>query len=186
MKRIASEEPESSAASKRPRLDMSIDQNPSPASGTKQTGYSDLPQELRDMVCDELWSHTAQMRFHITSGNSAYYYVNYSPDKWPSEREWADHLGLPLWLLTNKAFLSDGLKQLRAHWDHSFTDTNLDDLPRGWCMLNPLINLSVATTLYVYAEARKREKEKNIYTDPFGYVKGAWSRLCAEFEVFGA
>lgn len=89
----------------------------------QQKDFFDLPRELRDMVYHRLWQHSPYLDidfdpyrlvfgphddyqdFRVLYDPSATYLW---PAKWGSARS-----GLPLWLLTNKAFLNEGVAQSR-------------------------------------------------------------------------
>jgi hypothetical protein len=97
--------------------------------------FMDLPQELRNMVYDELWQQTLNMM--ISLGNSQWVKLNYGPyvrrelggrtrlaamklSDWQKEAEatkkaqekaWRK-LRAPRWLRANKTILAEGLKQL--------------------------------------------------------------------------
>jgi hypothetical protein len=73
-----------------------------------------------------------------------------------------DTLGLPQWLLTNKAILEKGLKQLRDHmvvsWSHERTQDLKYDIANSW----PLIDIFSATRFRIDISAISDNKQNVI------------------------
>jgi hypothetical protein len=97
--------------------------------------FMDLPQELRDMVYHELLRHSSSLILPQRSHER----IKVLYGKLPSY----ETIGLPNWLLTNKAILSQGLAQLLRnsswHWWATWNQSSVEE-PQS-----PLAGLSAAS-----------------------------------------
>jgi len=81
--------------------------------------FMELPQELQDMVYDEVWKEDG----HILVAPTALKDMYHNQLQLDYEESIGSHTdGLPQWLLTNKAIYEKGLKQLRAKSKLSWTN----------------------------------------------------------------
>jgi hypothetical protein len=75
----------------------------------------DLPQELRDMVFDELWLMSKGIVFGLPRPDGSEHGYQVKLHCKGSLNQETGVRGLPLWLLVNKAIYAQALKQLRSH-----------------------------------------------------------------------
>jgi hypothetical protein len=129
------------------------------------TSFFDLPRELRDQVYDLAWQDNNDIRFSAKAGGievEATYPRGMSLD--PKSAQ-----GLPLWLLTNKATLKEGLEQFQRegslHHLSSALETQLGDSfytykPAGYdstafsTLLSPLNVRELRLKLYTICNVR--------------------------------
>jgi hypothetical protein len=128
------------------------------------TGFFTLPQELRDLIYNELWNFTPCLQ--LTAQAS-----------WPSTLElkygacnYGSCPGLPKWLLASKAVLREGLHQLFQHviWQWSLFR---NCTPSAHAKRNPLAGISIATNLYIRGHETPQEGCSIDYSDhPCRYI----------------
>jgi hypothetical protein len=94
--------------------------------------FMDLPQEIKDMVYDEVWNDSNSMVFtpkSLQTQNSSQ-----SPCRIVLRYGGSppDHIspGLPEWVMTNRAIFENGLKQLLARAKFSWYQDNALPAPR--------------------------------------------------------
>ncbi|KAH7072857.1 hypothetical protein BKA63DRAFT_554505 [Paraphoma chrysanthemicola] len=131
--------------------------------------FFDLPPELRDMVYHWLWKSTPDIVLSVgrkshtlrPSGNLTR--LTYGVHKGAQSR------GLPVWLLTNKSILAEGLRLLRIHRHQTIEETAIKRLSEIGATMNFLAGLPAATHLsvigdsYKYMDLIDSEKAVSIY-----------------------
>ena len=117
------------------RIAKAVQTITSPAAPPPTLDFFGLPIELRDMVYDQLWRSKTRVTAHHKStatGIWVGYDVTVFDESeldlesatqgpyWVWSRDWHSRysVGLPMWLLTNKQFLDEGMQQfrLKAHF----------------------------------------------------------------------
>ncbi|KAF2134321.1 hypothetical protein P153DRAFT_353483 [Dothidotthia symphoricarpi CBS 119687] len=88
-------------------------------------GFFTLPRELRNAVYHQIWSHTSRLSIPHQDRLYELTYTTRSSGPSPHQR------GLPLWLLANKQFLTEGLDQLLLNAAWSWGTSNPSHNPRA-------------------------------------------------------
>ncbi|KAF2832011.1 hypothetical protein CC86DRAFT_400793 [Ophiobolus disseminans] len=121
-----------------------------------------MPQEMRDVVYNALWKVTPKIEFTGSKNSSDTFELLYNPPQDPTASNTEPLKGLPTWLLANKAFLHEGLKQLHLrasyeqHAAHLLHDAaHLDTRDR-------LVGLHLAKTISIITQFHKRRKSSSI------------------------
>jgi hypothetical protein len=106
------------------------------------TGFFILPQELRDLIYNELWKFTPCIQLTAQGSQPSTLELKYGTCNYGSCP------GLPQWLLVSKAVLQEGLRQLFQHaiWQWSLFRNYTSSV---YTKRNPLAGLSTATNLYI-------------------------------------
>jgi len=107
-----------------------------------------MPQELKDLIFHELWELGPDIRLrqktpdHTLAGIDVLITLSYGSPQ--TDQPYS--IGLPIWLMTSRAILADGLRQLYRHAIWKWDD---DRFPYVLSVgnNNPLAGLSVATNL---------------------------------------
>jgi hypothetical protein len=105
-------------------------------------GFFTLPQELRDLIYDELWKFTPCIQLTAQGSQPSTLELKYGACNYGSCP------GLPPWLLASKAILQQGLRQLFQHaiWQWSLFRNCTSSV---YAKRNSLAGLSTATNLYI-------------------------------------
>jgi hypothetical protein len=74
--------------------------------------FLELPREIRDMICDYIWTATGAIK--LCYGNRIYT-ITYRTSHWESARGLRVLGDSSKWLMTNKQIMEEGLLQLRRH-----------------------------------------------------------------------
>ncbi|KAH7073131.1 hypothetical protein BKA63DRAFT_567708 [Paraphoma chrysanthemicola] len=146
------------------------------------TTFFDLPRELRDKVYNFAWQNSGL--FELCEDRICHAFGNYPSCKNSSI---AVTTGIPGWLLTNKAFLFEGLFQFERfeYIDLSYQDLESDDIPPQTIM-SRLISPATVRELRVSVEATITYHDRNGNYIGFFITQRHLSHLAGELDYVAA
>ncbi|KAH7077141.1 hypothetical protein FB567DRAFT_596326 [Paraphoma chrysanthemicola] len=115
--------------------------------------FFELPPEMRDIIYHWLWKYTPDILLSIGRiGRILRPSRKLTRLTYGSVLKGLQSHGLPVWLLTNKSILAEGLRQLQLHQHHSIGETEIKRLSKIGANFNLLAGLPAATRLSVVGD----------------------------------